>query len=297
MTIGRPGIAATTVLPTVRPLTAAGCPAMPPRTFNSTLRIVAAPPNRDTEPTEACARALVPQPLPLRLTDDAVSTEPSAGYATPLSPALELRGTTATGPSVSGARPGCSSANPASARQRGAGSGAAVRTFPAGFGAGEGAVVVTTVVVAAVVVAAVVVAAVVVATVVVVSTVVTPVVVSVMVVGRAWIPPAATPAPSSASISTTTPAQRRMRPIIAEIFRIGDSRCGRSASDQQPQECSEGARIDAVLAFEAPRLRLVRQREHELLPCRTEAARCAVYRLQYDVLRQSPGAAGVRKLA
>src|SRR5215208_2168369 len=178
MTIGRPGSAATTVLPTVTPLTAALFPAIPLRTPSSTLRIVAAPPKSETEPTTASARADFPQPLPRRLTDDAVRTEPSAGYATPSSPALERRGITATLPSASGRRPGCSSAKPASRRQRGDARGVAVSSFPAGFGAG--AVVVEVVVVATVVVAAVVVGAVVVA--VVVTSVVVVVAVSVVVV-------------------------------------------------------------------------------------------------------------------
>src|SRR4051794_35185170 len=180
MTIGRPGSAATTVLPTVTPLTIAGLPAIPLRTLSSMLRTVAAPPKSDTEPTAARARAVVPQPLPLRLTEDAVRTDPSAGYATPLSAALERRGTTATLPSVTGWRPGCSSANPASRRQRGDARGVAVNSFPAGFGlGGAGAVVTGTVVVATVVVAAVVVEVV---AVVVVAPVVTVVVVSVVVV-------------------------------------------------------------------------------------------------------------------
>src|SRR5215218_696372 len=178
MTIGRPGSAATTVLPTVTPLTAALLPAIPLRTPSSTLRIVAAPPKSETEPTTAWARAVVPQPLPRRLTDDAVRTEPSAGYATPSSPALERRGITATLPSASGRRPGCSSAKPASRRQRGDARGVAVSSFPAGFGFGFGAVVVGAVIVATVVVAAVVVGAVVV----VVTSLVVIVVVSVVVV-------------------------------------------------------------------------------------------------------------------
>src|SRR3954449_4919386 len=142
MTIGRPGSAATDVLPTVRPLTTAGFPATPLRTSSATLRIVAAPPKSETERTKALARALVPQPLPLRPTDDAVRTDPSAGYATPLSAALERRGTTATSPSVSGCRPGCSSAKPASTRHRGDARGVAVSSFPADFGWGAGVVIV-----------------------------------------------------------------------------------------------------------------------------------------------------------
>src|SRR3954447_3674840 len=196
MTIGRPGSAATTVLPTVTPLTIAGLPAIPLRTLSSMLRTVAAPPKSDTEPTAARARAVVPQPLPLRLTEDAVRTDPSEGYATPLSAALERRGTTATLPRVSGWRPGCSRANPASTRQRGDARGVAIHSFPAGFGLGAGAVVTGAVVVATVVVAAVVVEVVVV---VVVAPVVTVVVVSVVVVavvvasgGPACIAPAAT---------------------------------------------------------------------------------------------------------
>src|SRR3954469_19577150 len=139
MTIGRPGSAATAVLPTVSPVTPVLLfPAIPFRTLSSTLRIVAAPPKRETEPTTARAGADVPQPLPLRATDDAVRTEPSAGYATPLSAALDRRGTTATLPSVTGRRPGCSSAKPARRRQRGAARDAAVNSFPAGFGFGPG---------------------------------------------------------------------------------------------------------------------------------------------------------------
>src|SRR4051794_22675558 len=154
MTIGRPGSAATTVLPTVSPVTAALFPAIPSRTASSTLRIVAAPPKRDREPTTARARAEVPQPLPLRATDDAVKTEPSAGYVTRLSAALGRCGTTATRPSVSGWRPGCSSAKPETRRQRGGARRVAVSSFPAGFAFGAGAVVVAAVVVATVVVAA-----------------------------------------------------------------------------------------------------------------------------------------------
>src|SRR6476659_3086521 len=156
MTIWRPGTAATTVLPIVSPLTTACSPAMPPRTSSSTLRIVAAPPNSESEPTTARARALVSQPPPVRLSDEAVNTDPSAGYTTALSDARERRGTTATGPSASGRRPGCSNAKPASTRQRGAARGVDVSSLPAGFGLGAGEVVVATVVVGTVVVGAVV---------------------------------------------------------------------------------------------------------------------------------------------
>src|SRR4051794_5663869 len=142
MTIGRPGIAATTAFPTVSPVTAALFPAIPLRTVSSTPRIVAAPPKSDTEPTTARARAEVPQPLPLRATDDAVKTDPSAGYATRLSAALGRCGTTATLPSISGWCPGCSSAKPATRRQRGGARGVAVSSFPAGLGFGAGAVVI-----------------------------------------------------------------------------------------------------------------------------------------------------------
>src|SRR4051812_41897621 len=229
MTIGRPGIDATTAFPTVSPVTAALFPAIPLRTVSSTPRIVAAPPKSDTEPTTARARAEVPQPLPLRATDDAVKTDPSAGYATRLSAAFGRCGTTATLPSISGWRPGCSSAKPATRRQRGGARDVAVSSFPAGLGFGGGAVVIAAVVVATVVVAAVVVG--VVDVTVVLTSVVVVAVVSVVVVvvvaasgGPAWMPPAASPAANSDSTTTTTPTRRRIRRIIAEMCKDGASR-------------------------------------------------------------------------
>ena len=52
-----------------------------------------------------------------------------------------------------------------------------------------------------------------------------------------------------------------------------------------------------MLPLEALRLRLVREREHELLARRSETARRAVDGPQHDVLREASDAARVRKLA
>ena len=176
MTIGRPGVAATGAVPTESPVTDAPVPAVPFETPSSTPCTVTAPPKSDSEPTCAWPRAPGPQPLPRKLTEEAVRTDPFAGYVTPLMDMLGARGSTATSPSVIGDRPGSSSANPASRAQRGVPRGAAVRSLPAGFGAGFGGS-------AAVVVGAVVVAvAVVVVAAVVVGCVVTSVVVGVVTV-------------------------------------------------------------------------------------------------------------------
>src|SRR5262249_51539845 len=144
-----PGVAATSFPPTVSPVTAAFFPAMPSRTPTSTLRIVAAPPKSDNDPTTARASALVLHPLPLRPTDEAVSTDPSPGYAPPSSLAPARPRTPGTGRGARGGRPGRSSAKPASTRQRGVATGVATSSFPAerGFGFGGGAVVAATVVV------------------------------------------------------------------------------------------------------------------------------------------------------
>ena len=148
-------------------------------------------------------------------------------------------------------------------------------------------------VVAAVVVATVVVAVVTgaVAVTVVVTSVAVVVVVSVVVVvasgGPAWIR-----RPRAQRRTATAPLQRSPRDAASvelspRVLRRRDDPPGRSPSRQQPQERTDSAWIDPVLPLEAPCLRVVRQRQHELLARGPETARSAVDSPQHDFLRET----------